>query len=187
MASPTNPFLDPQAFDVVKIAGVECPGICVLTGFARSAEWDIKKGRGTKGGTATLSQLPPSKGSIEFSLWTDAQFEFWNTTYRKLFIVDPTRKGGSAMDIYHPALAEIGVHSVVVEEIGALEHKGKGLYSITVKVIEYLPPPKKTITSTPSGSKSGGNKSGKSGSADDPIADAKQREIARLLEEARAA
>ena len=183
----TNPIDDPQSYDVVRIDGVENPGIIApggISGFKRPTEWDIKKGKGTKGGTATLSQLPPAKGSIKFLLWSAFHFEAWDQIYRKRFKYDSTKKSVSAVDIYHPALATVDIHSVVTESISPPEHEGKGLWSITVEFIEYLPPPKKTATSTPTGSTSnttGGNKSGKS---DDPIADAQQAEIAALMKQA---
>lgn len=181
-----NPFDSPQDYDFVEIGGIECPGICQLSGFKRPTEWDVKKGKGTKGGTATLSQLPPAKGSIKFLLWSQLHFEIWDTVFRAQFLYDPTKKTVNAVDIYHPALANIDIHSVVTESIGAVEHESKGLYSITVELLEYLPPPKKSATGTPDGSKSNSNKAGKSGNTDDPIADAQQAEIKKLLAEANA-
>jgi hypothetical protein len=179
-----NPIAMPQDYDVVKIGGVECPGICVLSGFKRDTEWDVKKGKGTKGGTATLSQLPPAKGSIEFFLWTAFHFEAWDAIFRARFLYDPTKKTVNAVDIYHPALSVIDIYSVVTESIGPVVHKGKQLYSITVELLEYLPPPKKTATGTPTGSNSKGGGAGKTGKSNDPIADAQQAEIAKLTAEA---
>ncbi len=184
MPSLINPFDNPSDYDVVKIGGIECPGICQLSGFKRLTEWDVKKGKGTKGGTATLTQLPPAKGSIKFMLWTPFHFEAWDAIFRAQFKYDPTKKTVNAVDIYHPTLAAIDLHSVVTESISAVEHEGKGLYSITVELLEYLPPPKKSATGTPSGSKSNDGGAGKSGKSDDPIADAQQAEIAKLLKEA---
>ncbi len=178
-----NPFDDPAEFDIIEINGQVCPGICELSGWKRPTEWDVKKGKGTKGGTATLSQLPPAKGSVKFKLWTPQQFEDW-ADFRKNFKYDPTKKTINAVDVFHPSLAEIDIVSVVTESIGAVEPEGKGLFSITVELLEYLPPPKKTASGTPSGSSSNGGKAGKSGASDDPIADAQQREIAKLQAEA---
>ncbi len=179
-----DPFTDPQAWDVVQVGGEVCPGICVLKGFKRPTEWDVKKGKGTKGGTATLSQLPPAKGSITFYLWNKDHFDAWASTFRSRFKYDPTKKSVNAVDIYHPSLKDIDLVSVVTESIGATEHEGQGKYSITVELLEYLPAAKKTATGTPSGSKSDSNKAGASGGSDDPIADAQQKEIAKLLGEA---
>ena len=188
MPSFVNPIDSPQDYDVCKVDGEENPGIIDpkgITGFKRQTEWDVKKGKGTKGGSATLSQLPPSKGSIKFLLWTAAHFQAWDFSFRNRFKYDPTKKTKNAVDIYHPALAKLGISSVVTESIGPEEQEGDGLWSITVELLEYLPPAKKTATSTPNGSTSnGGGKAGTSGKIDDPIADAQQEEIKALLKQA---
>ena len=92
-----------------------------------------------------------------------------------------------AIDLYHPALAKIGIHSVVCESIGPETPEGKGLWSITIELLEYLPAPKVNITSTPTGSTAkGSGKAGTTGKGDDPIADAHQAEIKKLIAEAQA-
>ncbi len=188
MPSVVNPFDAPQDYDFVEIDGEENPGIIApggITGFKRETEWDVKKGKGTKGGTATLSQLPPAKGSIKFLLWTPEHFATWNQSFYARFKYDPSKKTKNAVDIYHPQLDFVDVHSVVTESISPPVPEGKGLWAITVELLEYLPAPPKTITSTPSGSTStGAGKAGASGKTDDPIADAQQAEIAKLLKQA---
>ncbi len=182
-----DPISDPQSYDVVTIDGLENPGIIApggISGFKRDTEWDVKKGKGTKGGTATLSQLPPSKGSIKFLLWSKFHFDAWDQLYRKRFKYDPTKKSAQAVDIYHPTLAKLDIHCVVTESISIEQPEGKGLWSITVELLEYLPPAKKTATSTPTGSTSNKNKAGASGKSDDPIADAQLAQIALLNAEA---
>lgn len=181
-----DPFTSPDSWDVVTIGGEDCPGICVVSGFKRVTEWDVKKGKGTKGGTATLIQLPPAEGSIVFYLWTEAHFDAWATTFRARFKYDPTKKSkaAQAVDIYYPSLREIDVTSVVTKSIGACEHVGQGKYSINVEFLEYLPPPKKTITGTPNGSTADKNKAGASGGTGTSVTDGRQAEIARLTKEA---
>jgi len=181
-----NPLDNPQDYDFCKVDGIENPGIIApggITGFDRETEWEVKKGKGTKGGTATLTQLPPAKGSIKFLLWTPFHFEAWDQIFRKVFKYDPTKKTKNAIDIFHPTLKKQNVHSVVTEKIGPETSEGQGLWSITVDLLEYLPPPKKTVTSSPNGSTSKGSAK-TSGKSDDPIADAQQKEIAKLLAEA---
>jgi len=183
-----NPIDNPQDYDFCKIDGIENPGIIApggITGFKRETEWELKKGKGTKGGTATLTQLPPTKGSIKFLLWIPFHFEAWDQIFRKLLRYDPTKKTKNAIDIFHPTLAKQDLHSVVTEAIGPETPEGQGLWSITVDFLEYLPPPKKTATGTPSGSGGGKGSAGSTGKSDDPIADAQQKEIAKLLEEAK--
>jgi hypothetical protein len=174
MPSIANPLEDAQAYDVVRIDNQDVPGIVApagITGFKRSIEWDVKKGKGTKGGSMTLSQLPPANGSIKFLLWKAEHFASWDTTFRALFRYDPTKKTKGAIDIYHPALAKLDIYTVVTENIGAETPEGLGLWSITVEISEYLPPPDASVTASPVKVK-------------DSIADAKQAEIAKLLAEA---
>ena len=134
-----DPFSDPQAWDRVSIDGELCPGICELSGFSRPAEWDVKRGKGTKGGTTTLAQLPPAKGTIRFFLWTKAHFEEWSNSFLAKLKYDPTKKTVTAVTIQHPSLVLIYLTMVVIESIGAIEPEGLGKYSIKVDVLEYLP------------------------------------------------
>lgn len=178
-----DPLTNPQVYDFCEVDGEENPGIIgEMTGFVRETEWEVKKGKGTKGGTATLTQLPPMKGSIKFLLWLPEHFAAWDNSFRARFKYDPTKKTKNAVDFWHPATAKLDCHSVVTEKIGPETKEGQGLWSITVDLLEYLPAPKKTVTTSPTGSTSDGSgKAGASGKSDDPIADAQQAEIARLL------
>lgn len=177
-----NPIDNPQAWDTVTIGQVQSPGVCKVTGFKRQNEWDIKKGKGTLGATTTYVGKPPAKGSITFQLWTAFHFAEWDE-FRPLLKYDPTKKAVQAVDIYHPSLADIDLNSVIVENIGAIEHEGQQLYTITVDFIEYFPAPKKSAVGTPTSS-STTQKGTTPGSPPDPIADAQQKEIAALLKKA---
>src|SRR5262249_22088049 len=137
--------------------------------WKREHEWDIKKGKGTLGGTVTFVGRPPAKGSIIFYLWTPAHFTAWDK-FRAILKFDPTKKTVQAVDIFHPSLADIEVKSVVTESIGNIVHEGQQLYSITVDFLEYFPPPKTPAIGTPTGSKSN-SKSGSTSGDSDPVAD----------------
>lgn len=182
MATISNPLRDPRVYDFIELAGRENPGIAQVTGFKRPFGWDVKKGKGVKGATLTLGDYPPAEGSIKFLLWLEEHFEQWDE-FVEIFQYDRNKKAAPAVDIWHPHLAAIGVDSVVCKEIGQMVHEGKQLYTVTVDLIEYWPPPKKSAVSTPSGSKTGTDK--KPGASDDPIADAQQAQIAKLLADAK--
>lgn len=181
-----DPFSYPFEWDIVRIAGVTCPGYCKIDGFTRPYGWDVKKGKGTLGAVVTFVSSDPAKGSITFYLWTKDHFDRW-LSFRKLFAYDPTKKKLEAVDIYHSSLEDIGIKSVVIESIGMIVRESGGLYSIKVDMLEYFPPPKKSAVATPSGSSTnGGKKTGSTpGTKPDPIEDAQQAEIGRLLVEAR--
>ena len=181
----TNPLRNPADFDVLIVAGVPNPGIVKITGFDRTFGWDVKKGKGTKGATITLTEFPPAEGSAEFYLWTDDHFDQW-TSFRDLFRYDVSKRLAPAVDVYHPWLADLNINSVVCKKISPVTDSGKKLFVVKVDLLEYWPPPKAAATSTPSGSKTGsGGKNGPPGKVVDPVEAAKQAEIARLLAEAK--
>ncbi len=166
-------------WDVVKIANVTCPFVCKVGEAKRTSQWDVKLGKGTIGATTTYVGSPPAEFSIEFFLCVADHFAAWDT-FRPLLKYNPagTKK---AVDIYHPSLASIDVSSVLVKSIGSVVHKGAGLYSITVEFMEYLPAPKQSAVSTPSGAIANAGGSQVPGTPPDSAADALQKQVARLL------
>jgi len=181
MSGAVNPIDNPQAWDVVVIAGVKSPFVCEVGEFKRANEFDVKKGKGTYGSTITYVGRPPAKGSIKFYLCTAAHFVAWDS-FRPLLKYDPTKKSIQAVDIYHPSLADINLSSVVTETVGNIVHAGQGLYTCTVEFLEYFPAPPTSAVATPNGSQTnGGTTPGtKPPSADDAL----QAQIAALLVQA---
>lgn len=184
-----NPIDDPLVFDVVEIGGTVSPGKCVVTGFKRPHEFDVKKGKGAIGGTLTFVQKPPADGTITFWLWTSDHWAQW-ATFLPLLKYDPTKKTVQAVDIYHPSLDAIDVTSVVCNEIGQPEqvNDGDSLYTITCKFIEFFPAPAISAVSSPNTSKSGGtdaNGNNTTPGAQPPNAqDEYQQQISDLLTQA---
>jgi hypothetical protein len=148
-----NPIDNPQWWDKVLIAGVLSPGVIKdgsLEEWKRAHDWDVKKGKGTKGGVVTFTNAPPAEGSIIFYLWEPEHFAAWDDFLQALKY-DPTKKAPQAVSIYHPALDAIDVASVVTTKIGNLKHEGKQLYSIQIDFLEYFPPPNIPAVGTPTG------------------------------------
>jgi hypothetical protein len=143
-----NPIDNPQSWDVIQIGQSTSPGVCIVRECKRPFEFEVKKGKGSFGATVTFVGRPPAKVSIEFLLWEALHFTHWDN-FRPLLKYDPTKKAVQAVDVYHPSFDDIDFRSVVVESIGSIVHKGKGLYSITVEVLEYFPAPKVSAVSTP--------------------------------------
>lgn len=143
-----NPFSQPQLWDQIWIGNVPSPGICLVGDFKRSYEWDVKKGKGSQSSTLTYTGRKPAKGQIKFLLFAAEHFAQWSA-FIKLLQYDPTKKKINAIDIGHPSINFVGIHSVVTENIGNVIHEGKQLYSITVSFIEYFPPSNANAVSTP--------------------------------------
>lgn len=179
-----NPLSNPEDCDVIEIgSGLESPGVCFLSGFKRVHEFDKKKGKGTQGATLTFSQKPPVEGTVKFIFWEEQHFDAWDAFAAHLKY-DPSRKTVKAVDIFHPFLAQINATSFVCEDLGAYELEGQpggGMYSVTIKLVEYFPPPPKPFKApTPASSDAF---VGPLQPAPDPFA-AKQAQIAALLAKA---
>lgn len=155
-----NPYFFPQEWDVIRIGGqpgTVSPGMCVLSGWARKHEFDVKKGKGTKGSTITFTQLPPVEGEIEFFFWDRGlyghnHFVEWSI-FLPLLKYDPTKKDIQAIAIYHPSLDDLGISSVVCTEVGILTRSNQLMYSVKCKFLEYTPQPKGSAVGTARGTK----------------------------------
>lgn len=179
-----NPIEHPDAWNTVRIQGMDTPGKCEVKGFKRATDWDVKVGKGTSGATETVKGLPPAKGTIDFWAWEIAHFATWDTLITKLNY-DPTKQTKQANSIYHPALADINVSSVNVEAIGQWEHEGGNLWRRTLEFLEFAPPPTASAVATPTGADSGS--ASVPGSPQDPATVALQKEAAALTKQAQGA
>ena len=157
-----DPLRFPWVHDVVQIGGspgILSPGYCILSGWAREHEFDVKKGKGTKGSTITFTQLPPGTGEIEFFLWDNGtmgtghnHFQEW-AEFVKALKYDPTKKQVEAIQIFHPFLDDLGINSVVCVEIGILTRSPTLMFSSKCKFLEYTPQPKGSAVGTAKGTK----------------------------------
>lgn len=77
MAMYVDPITNPDVFDRVIFGKLATPGKCLVEGWSRDNEYDIKVGRGTAGATETLKGQPPAKGKFTFWAWTAEHFRAW--------------------------------------------------------------------------------------------------------------
>jgi hypothetical protein len=142
-------FATPTRWDVVKMAGVTCPGYCTISGFDRGWGWDVKSGKGEQGTTPTYVNKQECEGDITFYLWLGQHFVLWES-YRPLFLYDPTKTATlQAVSIFHPSLYDIGIKSVVTRKLSPARHIGDNLFTIVAKLLAYEPPPKANAVATP--------------------------------------
>lgn len=145
---PIDPITQPEVWDVVIFSGIAY-GFCELSGFDREYEWDIKQGRGVQGATCTFVGQGLAKGSVKFFAWEKEHFDSFKTIL-KIITYDPRKKAtAQAIQVWHPSLIEQNVNAVVPQKIGKWEHDGQGLYTRTVEFLEFKPPPKIDITTSP--------------------------------------
>jgi len=161
VSSVLNPIENPDAYEVVTIAGVDSPGLAQVQSINRSYQWDVKVGKGAFGSTTTFTGRVPAEFSVLFTLWRSAHFGQWSRFVKRLKY-DPTKirynietrwvSGVDAVGIYHPSLAQLDIKSVVIKKINGLSHKGKGVYEASIEFLEWFPPPKISVVATPASS-----------------------------------
>jgi hypothetical protein len=184
-----NPYDHEELFTKIRLGGVMSPGEVALSGHSRGEKWDIKEGDGSGGATTTSKGEKVAQFTATFSLWYNPadgvdHFTEWDA-FLKVLRKPTAGKEKTALDIYHPDLAELEISSVVVEDIGGKQHDGKGGATVAVKFLEFRPPTPKG--GTPAGSSNAGTAGGAAGGAGgevDPNADAKA-ELDALVDEAK--
>lgn len=182
-----DPITNPGAWDVLLVQNEPTPGwIKTMTGFGLKTGWDVKSGKGAKGANLTLTNQPPSKGSITWQIGgpnAPLMFSQWAAFLPKFKYQPDKNAATNAVAVYHPALADLGVNSVVVEEIGMWVHMGRKRYERKIDFIVWTPPPVQSVVSTPARAREVPASSTK-GAQPDPISDEIQARIARHLREA---
>lgn len=176
---PVNPIDDPSAWDSVEFAGIEWPW-CEVDGFDRENNWDVQAGKGAFGATTKFTGIPPAKGSITFLAWEAEHFDQF-ASILELFRYDPAKKRTLAAEIWHPAIVENDVHTVVCTKKGIWKHEGEGKYTRTMEFLEYRPPPKVSAVATPTSTTEN-----PSGPQPDPAIVAAQNELNAALGDAKA-
>ncbi len=132
---------DPVTYpiDYYTIAGQESPGVSILEGAALARGWEKKKGVGTSGATSKYTGTDLASFSIKTLLWLPEHFAAWDT-FSQLISREPSGEA-KALDIWHPALEDLGIVAVNLSELGQLVPENEtGLFSVTVKFDQYREP-----------------------------------------------
>jgi hypothetical protein len=140
-----------SAWDQVLIAGLALPGLCTVRS-KKHKRIDIQKKKGTDTARMVFTGYDPGEIVVSVRIWTKAQLA---QLQQIIPVIRPKTDGKSlkALDIYHPSLALVGIHSVVVDTIDTLEPTPvKGIWQMAIHCLEYNKPSDKDVTATVSGS-----------------------------------
>lgn len=137
------PQTDPIAWDNVIVAGRPLPCLREYPKAAPGRKLDSKSAAGSSGGTIVDKGYDLAKVTVSVSLWTPEHFRIWGAL---LEVIQPRAgRRRDAVAIYHPALAALGISSVVVEKISSIEHSGtSGIFKAGFESIQYNPPMRRT-------------------------------------------
>jgi hypothetical protein len=146
-----DPIKNASQWHKAKLQGVDTPGTIPkggIKGFLRKTGWDEQKGKGTTGATLVRKSAPPVKGTITLQLFTSQDFANWDSFVATVLSTDQATQAATGISIYYPAFSSIGLTTVVIESYSPPEHVGKGLYHVTLSLIEWSQPPPTSNVST---------------------------------------
>lgn len=153
MGSLPFPSDEPEAWDTLLLGGRNWPGIAHVK-VKGGRKIDRKQGPGQHGEKITVQGKKAKDVDITIRCWTRDQCSDLEDA---IATVDPQRdekKDPEPLFIAHPVTAMRGVANVTIEDIEGPDWD-KGFMIVTLKAIEFSPPPKKSATSSPSGGKAG--------------------------------
>jgi hypothetical protein len=135
-----------------QIGGQFCPGTLLpgeqgLKGFERKTGWDIKAGKGTKGATLTLKDLPPVKGTITMRLLTANDLADYDSFVANVLSTDNEDQQAEGLSYFYPGHMGIGLTTIVIEGWKLQPMRG-GVLHLVIDVIEWSQPPATSIVST---------------------------------------
>lgn len=171
----------PEAFNKIKAAGLESPGIVRIAEIAREYVWDLKQAPGAAGENMTFKGLKNAQFSMEFHLLGDVQLDEW-ASWVLLWDLDPVKVTPQPINVEHPLLWERNVTIVTAKKIYAPKQArpGDNLWIAKIEAVEWRPPPRANVAKSPTSAKAGKSESASGGP---PAETARQQEIRKLTEE----
>lgn len=134
---PFNPLLEPV--DYIMLAAQQSPGLATITGASSPRRWDKRKGYAQTGARVVFRGVDLASFTVTLRLYSDLDWKNWHG-WRPLVQRPPVGERARAMDIYHPMLEDLGIKSVVVEDVSQPRQTADGEWSIDIKFIEYRRP-----------------------------------------------
>lgn len=132
-----SPFVEPQNY--VEFAGYATPGIAEVVGASSPRKWEKRESVGWSGAFLVYQGLELSSFSVVVRLYDDADFVLWHE-FAPVVQRVPLGRFQKPVDIAHPQLAMLGIHSVVVEDVTQATQTEDGVWEIEIKLIEYRSP-----------------------------------------------
>lgn len=129
-----QPIDDPV--DYVELAGQRSPGICEVLGGSSPRRWDERRGYGFSGSTLIFRGVGLCRPTLKLRLYTAQDWADWHE-WSRLVQRPPLGERARALDIVHPILEDLGVRSVVVEDVLQPQQTADGEWTIEVRLIEY--------------------------------------------------
>jgi hypothetical protein len=133
-----DPITSPQ--DYIMLAGKRSPGIAEVLNAASIREWDEPEVYGVTGSRLTFKRRKAAHFSVKLTLFTVQDWADW-AAWKPIVDQLPKRGAGSgdtknpdsgALEIAHPILADLGIKTVGVEEVGQPDQVDHGVWAVTI-------------------------------------------------------
>ncbi len=132
-----NPIDEPV--DYILLAGKRSPGLADVTGANSPRNWDKRKGYGLMGAIAVFHGMDLSTFTVKLRLYSLQDWADWHQ-WKALVDKPPVGKRPRSLDIVHPLLDELGIKSVVVEDVSQPEQTDHGEWTIEIKFLQWRAP-----------------------------------------------
>ncbi len=134
-----------RRYIILSAAGVSLPspGVAKVRGAGSPRNWDIRQGYGVSGASLVFTGTGLAKFDVDIFMWEQEHWTLWQA-FSALLTNPPPPPGviPVSLGIDHPALNQKPwlITKVVVEDISSLEPNDTGLWSTTIKFIQYRKP-----------------------------------------------
>lgn len=132
-----NPETNPV--DYILLANQRSPGLAVVTGGASPRRWDERRGYALSGARVVFRGIGLARPTVTLRLLSSEDWDAWHD-WRALVQRPPIGERARALDIWHPILEDLGIVSVVVEDVLQPVQVADGEWNIAIKFIEFRRP-----------------------------------------------
>jgi hypothetical protein len=128
--------------DYVMLGGAKTPGRATIVGAGTPRSWDVRQGYGYSGAIVVYTGDGLAKFDIVVDLWEKEHFADWIRFAKIALEKSPLGTKPKALDIQHPLinLPPLSITSVVVEDVTQFEQDEEGLWTCTIKCLQYRAP-----------------------------------------------
>lgn len=140
-----SPLAPVQSYITLTAPGLSLPspGIARIKGAGTPREWDVRKGYGYSGASLVFTGTGLAKFDVDIFIWEPEDWLLWEAF--SFLLTNPPPPPGvmpTSLSIKHPLLNKKPwlITKVVVEDVSSWDVNETGLWSLTIKFIQYRKP-----------------------------------------------
>ncbi|NUP11215.1 MAG: hypothetical protein HOW73_34650 [Polyangiaceae bacterium] len=135
-----NPIRNSEAYYEARLNAVQMPGKVVVQGLGDPRNWEVVQGQGTEGASLKYTGTGLPEFTMQVQMWTDAQFDFFESNVRPLLKKPQKGQKPKALDFDSPHAVECDCRRVVVKNVSQLEtYDESGLEGYTISLQKWAP------------------------------------------------